>query len=130
MTRAFAALLLACLALALSARADSPKGEATGPCAADAKRLCADAEPGHGAIMQCLKAHDADLSKECKDKIAAVRDQMREKAKSLHTACGGDAERLCPGLEAGTGLVRCLYEHEPEISQPCRDAMRERGPEP
>ena len=130
MTRALAALLLACLALASGARADSPKGEATGPCAADAKRLCADAEPGHGAIMRCLQSHQAELSKECKDKIAAVKEKMHEHAASLHAACGGDAERLCPGLEAGTGLLRCLYEHEPDISQPCRDAMRERGPEP
>jgi Spy/CpxP family protein refolding chaperone len=124
--------LIAALALfvAAPALAQTPKGDATGPCAADAKRLCPDTDPGHGAIMQCLHAHDADLSKECKDKIAAVRDQMRERAAALHTACGSDAERLCPGLEAGTGLVRCLYEHEPDISQPCRDAMRARGPEP
>jgi hypothetical protein len=130
MTRALAALLVACLAIASTARADSAKGDPTGPCAADAKRLCADAEPGHGEIMKCLQSHQADLSKECQDKIAAVKDKMRERAASLHAACGGDAERLCPGLEAGTGLVRCLYQHEPDISQPCRDAMRERGPEP
>lgn len=130
MTRALAALLVACFALAPSARAQSPKGDATGPCAADAKRLCADAAPGHGAIMKCLQSHAAELSKECKDKISAVKEKMREHAASLHAACGGDAERLCPGLEAGTGLVRCLYDHEPEISQPCRDEMRARGPEP
>ncbi len=124
-----ALLLVLALFAAAPALAQTAKGEATGPCAADAKRLCPDTDPGHGAIMQCLKAHDADLSKECKDKIAAVRDQMRERAASLHAACGADAERLCPGLEAGTGLVRCLYQHEPDISQPCRDAMRARGPE-
>lgn len=131
MTRLAACLALAvCLASAPAAFAESPKGDATGPCADDAKRLCADAAPGHGAVMKCLKEHDAELSKACKDKIAAMRDTMRKHAESLHAACGGDAERLCPGLEAGTGLVKCLYDHEPDISQPCRDQMRERGPEP
>lgn len=125
------ALLVAlALFLAAPALAQTPKGAATGPCAVDAERLCPDTDPGHGAIMKCLKAHDADLSQECKAKIAAVRDPMHEHAASLHAACGGDAERLCPGLEAGTGLVRCLYAHEPDISQACRDAMRARGPEP
>jgi Cysteine rich repeat len=130
MSRWLAAILVGCFALAATARAQTPKGDATGPCASDAKKLCGDATPGHGAIMKCLQAHDADLSKECRDKISAVRDKMRERAASLHAACGGDAERLCPGLEAGTGLVKCLYDHEPDISQPCRDQMRERGPEP
>jgi hypothetical protein len=101
----------------------------TGPCAADAQKLCAEVTPGGGAVMKCLKAHEADLSKECKEKVAAAKDAMHKKAESLHKACGGDAEKLCPGLEAGTGLVKCLYEHEQDISQPCRDQMRERGPE-
>jgi cysteine rich repeat protein len=122
------------LSLALVARLahgeEPPPGQATGPCAADAKRLCADTDPGHGAIMRCLHDHDAQLSKECKEKIALVKEKMHERAASLHAACGGDAERLCPGLEAGTGLLRCLYDHEQDISQPCRVAMRERGPEP
>lgn len=130
MSRLALALALAvCLAGARAAFAESPTGGATGPCAADAQRFCADTPPGHGAVMKCLRAHDAELSKECKDKIGAVRDKMREHAQSLHAACGGDAERLCPGLEAGTGLVKCLYDHEADISQPCRDQMRERGPE-
>jgi len=127
---------LAAIALALTFAApaahaeERPSGTPTGPCAADAQRLCADTDPGHGAIMGCLRDHGAELSKECKDKIALVKDKMHERAASLHAACGGDAERLCPGLEAGTGLVKCLYDHEPDISQPCRMSMRERGPEP
>ncbi|HTO68443.1 MAG TPA: cysteine rich repeat-containing protein [Myxococcota bacterium] len=131
MPRLLVSFAVLCLVLAAPlARAEQPPpGTATGPCAADAKRLCADADPGHGAIMRCLQQHEADLSTACKERIAAVRDKMHEHAAALHAACGSDAERLCPGLEAGTGLVKCLYDHEQDITQPCRDAMRERGPE-
>jgi hypothetical protein len=129
--KSLAAIAFALTLAAPVARAEQPPGGTpTGPCAADAQRLCADTDPGHGAIMRCLHDHDAELSKECKDKIAMVREKMHERAASLHEACGGDAERLCPGLEAGTGLVKCLYDHEQDISQPCRVSMRERGPEP
>jgi hypothetical protein len=129
--KSLAAAALALVLAALAARAEEPPaGTPTGPCAEDARRLCADTDPGHGAVMRCLQQHDAELSKECKDKIALVRDKMHERAAALHQACGGDAERLCPGLEAGTGLVKCLYDHEQDISQPCRVAMRDRGPEP
>jgi hypothetical protein len=118
------------LALAAgSALAHEGHGMGTGPCAEDAKKLCADVAPGGGAIMKCLKAHETEVSKECKEKVAAAKEHMREKAKSLHAACGADAERLCPGLEAGTGLLKCLYSHEADLAQPCKDEMRARGPE-
>lgn len=120
---------LVCLLASHSTNAQTQSGPPSGPCAADAKKLCPDAAPGHGAVMKCLQEHQADLSAECKEKIAAVKDTMRKRAESLHAACGGDAERLCPGLEAGTGLVKCLYAHEADVGQACRDQMRARGPE-
>ena len=129
--KTFAAVALALALAAPAARAEEPPtGTPSGPCAADAQRLCGDTDPGHGAVMQCLRNHGADLSKECNEKVALVRDRMHERAASLHQVCGSDVERLCPGLEAGTGLVRCLYDHEQDIPRPCRDAMRALGPEP
>lgn len=45
-------------------------------CETDHARLCKDAQPGGGRILNCLKAHDAELSAECKAKL-----QRPEKAK-------------------------------------------------
>jgi hypothetical protein len=36
-------------------------------CGDDAKRLCADVEPGSGRISHCLRDHKADLSSNCRD---------------------------------------------------------------
>jgi hypothetical protein len=36
------------------------------PCKADREKFCKDAQPGKGAIFQCLKQHEAELSDSCK----------------------------------------------------------------
>lgn len=35
-------------------------------CAEDVKSFCADAKPGHGGILKCLKKNEASLSEACK----------------------------------------------------------------
>ena len=46
------------------------------PCAADAKRLCQQVEPGNRqAIAQCLREHVDDLSEACRDRIQAAKAQ-------------------------------------------------------
>ena len=43
-------------------------------------------------------------------------------------ACSGDVERFCPDVQAGGGrIVKCLREHTPELSQPCKDALARMG---
>jgi hypothetical protein len=44
-------------------------------CKDDAKKLCKDAKPGGGRIMQCLKQHESDLSPECKEEMGHRRDK-------------------------------------------------------
>jgi hypothetical protein len=46
-------------------------------CMPDATKLCASVEPGHGALMQCLRAHRADLSEGCGSALRAVREARR-----------------------------------------------------
>ena len=43
-------------------------------CMPDAAKLCASVEPGHGALMQCLRAHKAELSPDCGSALHAVRE--------------------------------------------------------
>ena len=44
-------------------------------CAADREKFCKDVKPGGGAIIKCLKAHEAELSEACK----ASRPQRKHK---------------------------------------------------
>jgi hypothetical protein len=39
-------------------------------------------------------------------------------------ACGGDIDRLCPGVPPGQGRIKaCMKEHASQLSAPCFDAL-------
>jgi hypothetical protein len=44
--------------------------------------------------------------------------------KELKKSCGADYKKLCPDVRMGGGrIVRCLKEHEAELSAPCRQVV-------
>lgn len=54
------------------------------PCMADAARLCANIEPGGGAQMQCLKAHEDEVSPACKKKVMQMKIKQEENKQLQH----------------------------------------------
>ena len=42
-------------------------------CIGDAKKFCSGVQRGGGRIVQCLRAHDAELASACRDGLAAMR---------------------------------------------------------
>lgn len=110
--------MTAAVLLALMLTAQEP-GDALGPCAADAAKLCVDVPPGHGAKMKCLNEHEAELGPGCKERIAAVKKRIGELVGELQQACGDDAKKLCAERQLGTGLLPCLTEHERDLSESC-----------
>ena len=79
MTRA---VWLALVLISLAGTAAAQEGDALGPCSADAAKLCAGVEAGHGGKMKCLSAHEAELTPECKERLAAVKSRMKPCATS------------------------------------------------
>jgi hypothetical protein len=49
-------------------------------CQDDVHKFCAQVEPGHGNIRQCLHQHHDELSQTCKDQIAQHRHGQRRHA--------------------------------------------------
>ncbi|HLQ27371.1 MAG TPA: cysteine rich repeat-containing protein [Acidiferrobacterales bacterium] len=93
-----------------------------GPCAADAKKLCKDVQPGGGRIAQCMKQHETELSQACKDQMQTMKAEMEKNQQ----ACKGDAEKLCKGVEPGGGrIARCLKENEQQVSSECKKTIQE-----
>lgn len=91
-----------------------------GACAADVQKFCQDVSPGRGHIMQCLQQHRTELSATCQEQIQATRTQ----AKEIRQACQSDAQQFCQGVKPGRGaLVKCLREHESELSAVCKDEL-------
>lgn len=122
----FAALLLS-LAVSLPAMAQKAE-KPSGPCKADAEKLCKDVKPGDGRIKRCLKEHEADLSPECKEKGEELKKRLAEK-KEFEAACKEDTDKLCKGAEPGRGLKKCLREHKDELSETCRGFIKEKRKE-
>jgi hypothetical protein len=105
-----------CLTIAAGVSAE----EVDRPCVADAKKLCKDVQPGEGRIARCMKEHEKELSPGCKKNIAKAKEKIRDVAE----ACKGDAEKLCKDVEPGKGrIVRCLKQHEGELSAACKEQM-------
>jgi hypothetical protein len=107
---------------------DAPKGSATqvssSSLAAPARRWKAARRSRRdrptGRIAACLKSHEADLSKGCKDQIAAAK----VKVKAFVDACKPDAEKLCQGIPIGEGrILACLVSHQADLSPACKAEM-------
>jgi hypothetical protein len=87
------------------------------PCAAEAAAFCTDVQPGGGTMIACLRQHDKELSQGCKEYLSG----LREKGRDFVRGCRGDIGKFCRGMKPGGGmLLKCLKEHEAELSEGCR----------
>ncbi len=113
-------IAVAVLSIGVAAAADTPA--AKNPCSADVAKYCKDVKPGGGRIARCLKENENQLSPACKSSIEETRKQFRE----AHEACEADAQKFCKDVQPGQGrIVRCLREHEKDLSAGCRAKMTE-----
>jgi hypothetical protein len=113
--------LLAAAALALASLASVAAwggSLGTGPCQADAERLCPGTEKS-SQVAACLAGHMGELDPLCQQHLDDRAERRRERAAALQAACGDEVTRLCAGLESG--VRNCLREHDSELSADCRD---------
>jgi hypothetical protein len=94
-----------------------------GACQVDAEKHCADQVGKPEGMMQCLQGHMDELSPTCRDQMQR-RAKWAEGAQRLKAACGEDSKKHCAAATAGRGgIVRCLREHESELSDACKQAL-------
>ncbi len=90
------------------------------PCVADAEKLCKGVQPGDGRVARCMKEHENELSPGCKENIGKLKEKIRDVAE----ACKDDAAKLCKDTKPGQGrILRCLKQHEGELSPACKEQM-------
>jgi hypothetical protein len=118
--------LIAPLAIALSvAPAPARAQRRQGPCREDIQKFCAGVQPGGGAFRDCLKQHETELSPACQQHL----QQMKSRMAAWRQACEGDVQKLCSGVAPGRGgIVRCLRQHENDLSQTCKDQLAQHPP--
>jgi hypothetical protein len=112
---AFVTIAFALLAAGVAADAGAQQRK-DGPCAADVKKFCGDVKQGQGAIANCMKAHQAELSPACQERMKA----RAEKAERVREVCKPDAEKFCKGIAPGDGRIRsCLRARQAELNPAC-----------
>jgi len=107
-----------CLAMATGASA----AQNARPCAEDAARLCQGMQPGGGRVAKCLKEHSSELSPACKKNIA----KAKRKAREFKEACKDDAKTFCKDEKrCGGRILKCLTQHQDELSPACKEIMKQ-----
>jgi len=120
---AFVTMALALFAAGVAAQAGAQQRR-EGPCAADAKKFCGDVQPGQGGIAKCMKAHDAELSPACRERMKA----RAEKAEKVREECKPDVEKFCKGIAPGGGRIRsCLRARQAELDPACAADIKRAG---
>lgn len=115
------------VAVGAPAWTEGPGRGRDGPCRADIEKHCADVERGGGAMARCLREHEKELSPGCRDHMAARHEQMKKRAETVSAACKGEVAKHCADHEPGEGgLMRCLRDHEADLSPDCRAALPDR----
>ncbi len=110
-------ILILTIATLLGMTSVSAKGE----CRTDREKFCGNVIKGnHKGMWQCMKEHENELSEECKNHIA----QVREKSRDIKKACKQDYKKLCMQVKAGEGrIIKCLKENEAQLSEGCKSAL-------
>ncbi|MDB9924943.1 cysteine rich repeat-containing protein [bacterium] len=84
----------------------------TAACHDDVIAHCADIEPGHGRVHECLRAIPNILSQACLDAEVNAESNEAEDIRlkpQILQACASSASTLCPDVKPGHGaLLECL----------------------
>ncbi len=92
------------------------------PCAEEIARFCKDVKPGEGRLAKCLKAHEKELSAECREKFT----ELKRKYDEAQQACAEDVRKFCKDIQPGGGrIAQCLEGHAAELSPACKEKLTE-----
>jgi hypothetical protein len=70
------ACFLGLFSIAVSGPTTPAQAQQFAYCKADIKRLCRGVRPGGGRMMQCLKAHENDLTVGCAKELQSLKGRM------------------------------------------------------
>ena len=96
-------------------------------CSKEINSFCADVPVGENRILNCLTAHENQLSDGCDAAIAKGKstiDAALGDANFFGAQCGSDIKLLCSDVIPGAGrTLACLVEHNTNITMRCYKAL-------
>ncbi len=121
------ALLFAGQARAADTLADSVKKA----CHKELTTFCKGVPAGEGRILACLYAFQDKVSDKCVYAVYDAAQQLEQAVAALKyaaTECKGDLQKFCADVKPGQGRgLACLNKHDKDVSQPCKDALKQTG---
>lgn len=100
-------------------------------CNKELTTFCKGVPAGEGRILACLYAFEDKVSDKC---IYALYDASLELEKAIAAlkytanACKDDLEKFCANVKPGQGrALACLDKNAKDVSQGCKDALKETG---
>lgn len=117
--------VLSAAVLMLFAAGAARAEEGARPCKADIEKFCKDVKPGEGRIIACLKAHEAELSTDCKAKDMEMKGRGEARGGgAMGEPCKADMEKFCKDSKPGERMG-CMKEHEKDLSAACKARIAE-----
>ena len=98
-------------------------------CKKEFESYCKQVTPGEGRVLACLYAYQDKLSGRCEYALYDAAAQLERVVGALTyvaNECDADLEKHCAAIQPGEGrLAQCLKKNEKNISERCRQAMKD-----
>ncbi len=121
------ALLVAGRAQAADTLADTLKKA----CNKELTTFCKGVPPGEGRILACLYAFEDKVSDKCMYALYDASLQLEQAVAAIKYAasqCKDDLQKFCANVELGKGrALACLDKNAKDVSQTCKDALKQTG---
>ena len=100
-------------------------------CHKELTTFCKGVVPGEGRILACLYAFEDRVSDKCTYALYDAALQLEQAVAALKfaaTECKDDLLKYCGNVEVGQGrALACLKKNDKDVSQRCKDALKQTG---
>lgn len=100
-------------------------------CKTELETYCKNVTPGEGRILACLYAYEDKLSGKCEYALYDAAVQLERALTALTyvaNECRDDLQKFCSDIQPGGGrLMACIDKNEKQVSDRCKQAMKDVG---
>ncbi len=103
-----------------------------GPCKSAVKEYCQDKTAGEtDTVISCLSRNNRHLSLACDNHLDKVKDKRKLEKKYVRDhvlECKAEEKKFCSGVKPGNGRLKaCLRLHKHQLSNKCREALKDKS---
>jgi hypothetical protein len=111
--------------------ADAPVDKVKKACNTELTTFCKGVTPGEGRVLACLYAFEDKVSDQCAYAVYDAALQLEQAVAALKYAagqCKDDLQKFCADVKPGKGRgLQCITKNEKDVSQACKDALKQIG---